>query len=164
MTLIHGTIDIFIYTFLAISAPSVALWLRSRKPPTIPIPRPPLRTPLTVLVVLHTLYTLYTLIYHQPPNIFTSLDIPISTPTAHIRTVFLEHAAHDPTMTLSPSLDALITRLNSFDVRTVFIRCATIRYFAFLRLCSPEHTDQFAGSGSRRSNRAIIATASKISR
>ncbi|ETW75771.1 hypothetical protein HETIRDRAFT_240748, partial [Heterobasidion irregulare TC 32-1] len=65
---------------------------------------------------------LYTLIYHQPPNIFTSLDIPISTPTAHIRTVFLEHAAHDPTMTLSPSLDALITRLNSFDVRTVFIR------------------------------------------
>ena len=164
MTLIHGTIDVFIYTFLAISAPSVALWLRSRKPPTITIPRPPLRTPLTVLVVLHTLYTLYTLIYHQPPNIFTSLDIPISTPTAHIRTVFLEHAAHDPTMTLSPSLDALITRLNSFDVRTVFIRCAIALPFASSCLFTFEPSAQFAGSGSRRSSLATIATAWKISR
>ncbi|EPQ53709.1 hypothetical protein GLOTRDRAFT_131048 [Gloeophyllum trabeum ATCC 11539] len=92
----------------------------SRKPsPPNASPSPPLRKPLSFLVVLHTLYVLYTLLLKYPPNLFKVLDIPLTTPSDNIRILLKRYAGGGE---LPPALDALLTRLSSFDARTLYVR------------------------------------------
>ncbi|THH18842.1 hypothetical protein EW146_g2201 [Bondarzewia mesenterica] len=120
MPLLNASIDILLYTLIAIGVPLIVRTISLQKPQ--PTSRPFLRTPLSILVVLHTLFTLYTLVWHQPPNLFTALDIPITTPAQRIRSAIFEHTARDPRFIISPSHDALLARLSSFEVRTFLVR------------------------------------------
>ncbi|KAI0634730.1 hypothetical protein C8Q77DRAFT_1054525 [Trametes polyzona] len=81
-----------------------------------------LRNALTLLVVFHTLSVVYTLIVLWPPNIFQRLKIPLTTPSETIRAVLLQSAGLPPDAPLPKPLDALLTRLSSFDMRTLYVR------------------------------------------
>lgn len=85
--------------------------------------RSPLRNALTALVLLHTLYIVYVITVLYPSNIFTRLRIPITTPAERIRATLLRSAGLDAQATLPKPLEILLTRLSSFDIRLVFIRC-----------------------------------------
>ncbi|KAI0777343.1 hypothetical protein BD413DRAFT_609721 [Trametes elegans] len=86
-----------------------------------------LRTALTLLVVLNSLYVLYTLLVRWPPNIFQRLKIPLTTPSDTIRAVLLQRAGLPPDAVLPKPLDALLTRLGSFDMRTLYVRSVILR-------------------------------------
>jgi hypothetical protein len=119
-----------------------------RNPSTGPHPRPPpaptpLRTPISALLALYILYTLYTLIFARPPNLFTSLRLPLNAPQSTIHSaLLLQHlhqlplderhslsaaavAANGSTavLVLPPALEKLLARLASSDARMILVRC-----------------------------------------
>lgn len=123
MPLLSASLDTLLFTTLAVIPPLVYLL---RRPASSSMPRPPLRSALSGLLILHTLYTLYTLIIDYPPNIFTALHIPLTTPADRIRAILLAHAGRTPGQpgaVLPPALESLLTRLASFDMRTIYVRC-----------------------------------------
>ncbi|KAI0824892.1 hypothetical protein BC628DRAFT_1321501 [Trametes gibbosa] len=77
---------------------------------------------LTLAVVFHTLSVLYTAITQGPPNIFQRLGIPLTMPSETIRTVLLQSGALPLDAPLPKPLDALLTRLSSFEMRTLYVR------------------------------------------
>jgi hypothetical protein len=115
MPWLSASLDAFIFTSLAITIPSVYISLRSPPSPN----RPPLRTPLNVLLLFHTLYIVYTLLLRYPPNLFARLSIPLETPTQKIRVLLSEAAGGGK---LPEILEGLLTRLGSFEVRTLYVR------------------------------------------
>jgi len=74
----------------------------------------------TSFVVLHTIYIIYVLCFFRPPNLFTRLHIPLSTPSERIRSLILKRA--NLSDGLPDHLEELLTRLSSFDLRTFYIR------------------------------------------
>ena len=119
-----------------------------RNPSTGPHPRPPpaptpLRTPISALLALYILYTSYTLVFARPPNLFTSLRLPLNAPQSAIHSaLLLQHvqrlpleeqqlfsaaAANGSTAVplLPPALQKLLTRLASSDARTILVRCVS---------------------------------------
>ena len=87
---------------------------------------------LSLLLLIHTLYTLHPLLVAQPPNIFKSLDLPPNIPPVYLRETLLERLGRDgQNVTVIPaSLDTLLKRLGSMDMRSLYFR-----YVDKLMLC-----------------------------
>ncbi|KDQ59991.1 hypothetical protein JAAARDRAFT_32355 [Jaapia argillacea MUCL 33604] len=120
MPVLSASIDAFLLTSLAIIIPAVYYSRKSNGAPSSPVP--PFRKPLSVLVLLHSLYVLYKMILHFPPNLFMRMNIPLTMPSDEIRARLLRLAGMDAQGQLPPSLETLISRLSSFDARTVYVR------------------------------------------
>jgi hypothetical protein len=100
---------------------------------------PPLRTPVSALLALYALYTLYILTLARPPNLFTTLRLPLNAPQSAIRAALLRpNDYYSPPSTssttaaakgsaavreLPPALEKLLARLASSDTRTILVRC-----------------------------------------
>ncbi|OJT08297.1 hypothetical protein TRAPUB_836 [Trametes pubescens] len=81
-----------------------------------------LHNALTLVVVFHTLSIFYTIFLHWPSNIFQRLKIPLTTPSDTIRAVLLQSAGLPSDASLPKPLETLLTRLSSFDMRTLYVR------------------------------------------
>ena len=80
---------------------------------------------LSLLLLSNAIYILYSLLLQPPPNLFDGLRIPFTTPAPTIRALLLQRT--DPLSDmLPPSLELLITKLASFEVRTLYARCASL--------------------------------------
>ncbi|KAI9061624.1 hypothetical protein FKP32DRAFT_1575796 [Trametes sanguinea] len=115
MPLVSASVDAFLVAAGTVLI-STVLFMR-RQPQLLT-----LHNALTLLVVFHTLTVLYTIIVLWPPNIFQRLRIPLTTPSETIRTILLQHAGLPPDAPLPTPLQALLTRLSSFDTRTLYVR------------------------------------------
>ncbi|KII91316.1 hypothetical protein PLICRDRAFT_38060 [Plicaturopsis crispa FD-325 SS-3] len=73
---------------------------------------------LDIFVLLHTLFISHRLLLTQPPNLFRALHIPLTVPADYIR-ARLQQSADTP---LPDALDALLSKLASFDVRQHYVR------------------------------------------
>jgi hypothetical protein len=80
---------------------------------------------LSLLLLSNAVYILYSLLLQPPPNLFSGLRIPFTTPAPTIRALLLQRT-DPPSDMLSPSLELLITKLASFEVRTLYARCASL--------------------------------------
>jgi hypothetical protein len=76
---------------------------------------------ISLLLLSNAIYILYSLLLQPPPNLFSGLRIPFTTPAPTIRALLLQRT--DP---LSDTLELLITKLASFEVRTLYARCASL--------------------------------------
>lgn len=122
MAVISASIDAFIFTSLAISG-SLILFLHKQNSAN----HTPLRQPLNILVVLHTLYIIYIITVLWPPNLFGRLKVPLTMPSDSIRRLLLRHAGLESDASLPKALEALLTRLSSFEMRTLYVRsCRTL--------------------------------------
>jgi hypothetical protein len=131
MPLLSASLDAFIFTSLAITLPYIYITLRA--PPSAN--RPPLRTPLNILLLFHTLYIVYTLFLKYPPNLFAKLNIPLETPTPKIRALLTSAAGGGK---LPASIEELLTKLGSFEVRTLYVRSGLQSTFVSIQ------TDRFS--------------------
>lgn len=120
MQLISVSVDTFLVSLLC--ALPVAHYILKR---TQASSQSPYRGVLTILVLLHTVYIVYVLTMLYPPNIFARLRVPISTPADRIRSAILTRAGLDGNTTLPKPLETLLTRLSSFDIRVIYIRCVS---------------------------------------
>lgn len=77
------------------------------------------RSFVALFVALHSIYILYNLIVCSQQNIFTVLDVPLTEPSDAIRARLL-HLADVPD--LPETLERLLMRLSSFDVRHIYVR------------------------------------------
>ncbi|KAF7318294.1 hypothetical protein HMN09_00338100 [Mycena chlorophos] len=77
------------------------------------------RSLLNILLLLHTLYVLFQIIVLPPDNIFKRLHLPLSTPVDAVRS-FLRQKSD--TGRLPASLDTLLRHLQSYDVKTFYVR------------------------------------------
>lgn len=118
--LLTSIITIFSYAFIA------RRWSRTQKPSA----EAHFHVLLNTFVLLHTVFILYILILKAPPNLFTRLNIPLTTPSDTIRAILLKHASADSTLTaaLPKQLETLLTRLSSFDARNIYVRFCPILY------------------------------------
>jgi hypothetical protein len=125
MPLISASVDVFLSTALVLIGSYLYFtrFFLSKTNSSSQPHRPPLRTQLNILLLLHTLYILHALILKYPPNIFQSLYIPLTTPTEQIRTLLLRASNGEP---LNDTLENLLTRLGSYEVRTLYVRCASV--------------------------------------
>lgn len=72
---------------------------------------------LQIFLLLHTLYLGYLLLLPQP-NVFTALNVPLSTPAGRLRAL-LSDLSGGP---LSDHLETLVRRLNELDMRALYVR------------------------------------------
>ena len=76
-------------------------------------------TTISILLLIHTLFVLHTLLARQPPNLFSTLQIPLNTPTDTVRALLLRVSS---TPDLDPELEGLLVRLASFEGRSLYLR------------------------------------------
>jgi hypothetical protein len=112
------TTETYMVTALLVTLPTLYSLIRRKSDQNKPRAR--LRTPLTLLVLVHTLYILHRLLLDPPPNLFTRHRIPLTLSVDGIRAILLARAGE--TYAMSPATDALLRRLASFDMRTIFVR------------------------------------------
>lgn len=77
---------------------------------------------ITGILAIHTLYMIYILSFKRPPNLFARLHIPLSMPSQKIRTILLAKAGMREGDTLPEHIEELLMKLNTFDLRTYFVR------------------------------------------
>ena len=119
MILVSASVDAYLFTTLAVTIP-LYIYLRQRNSGSRPeVAYEPY---LTILVALHTLYILYTLILCWPVNLFSRLHIPLNASPDTIRSTIIRRAGLDANAHLPKSLEALLTRLSSFEMRTLYVR------------------------------------------
>lgn len=144
MSLFSASLDPWLPTLLAFLVPFALRLLpmfRSPPHPTKPPAPTPLRTPISALLALYILYTLYTLAFARPPNLFTTLRLPLNAPQSAIHSALLlqqqlrPNDHHLPVATsdndngstaapvLTPALEKFLARLASSDARTILVRC-----------------------------------------
>jgi hypothetical protein len=112
--------ETYAVTALLITLPT--LYSLVRRKPHSDRPRPPLRTALSLLVLGHTLYILHELLLGPPPNLFRQFRIPLTLSIDGVRAILMARAGE--AYATAPATDALLTRLASFDMRTLYVRCA----------------------------------------
>ncbi|KAG8830126.1 hypothetical protein FRC17_005378 [Serendipita sp. 399] len=79
------------------------------------------RVLISSLLVLNAIYISYCLLLRPPPNIFSSLRIPFTTPAQTIRALLLQRS--EPRAdALPPNWELMLTKLASFEVRTMYSR------------------------------------------
>ncbi|KAI0765416.1 hypothetical protein C8Q74DRAFT_1288215 [Fomes fomentarius] len=115
MPIVSVSVDAFFVLATAILVPAALFFRRQPEPFT-------LRNALSVGLVLHSLLIFHTLLLRYPPNLFQRLKIPLTTPSETIRTVLLQRAGLPHDAPLPRPLENLLTRLSSFDARTLYIR------------------------------------------
>lgn len=117
--------DSIIFTVLVVALPTLITRGRriyeaaTSKQPAVPIQQTRLLQGLTILVILHSVYIVYTILFNAPSNIFTALKAPLMAPTSLMRARLAAHSLDD---TLPPHTEALLTRLQSIDVRGYYVR------------------------------------------
>jgi hypothetical protein len=124
---IFGTnVDSIIFTILLITLPTVITHGRSvyeaitNKPPPATSPKQTrLLISLALLVLLHSAYILYVIFFDAPSNVFTALNVPLITPTSILHAKLAAYSLEDK---LPPQTEALLTRLQSIDVRGYYVR------------------------------------------
>ena len=126
MAIFGPNIDSLILTVLLIAPPTLITYGRSiyeamtnRHSPTIPPKQSRLLQCLAILVLLHSAHILYVIIFDAPSNVFTAFNVPLTAPTSILHAKL---AAHSPDDNLPPQTEALLTRLQSFDVRGYYVR------------------------------------------
>ena len=157
MSLLSALLEPWLPTLCALLVPFALPMFRNLPPhPTPPAPTP-LRTPISALLALYILYTLYTLAFARPPNLFTTLRLPLNAPQSAIHSALLlqqqqlqSNNDHRPLSSataaaaaagasgngnespvapiLPPALEKLLTRLASSDARTMLVRCVPLSY------------------------------------
>ncbi|OBZ77475.1 hypothetical protein A0H81_02705 [Grifola frondosa] len=115
MVFTNASFDAFLILAIAIIVPT-ALYIRQQQHVWSS------RNMLSIFVVAHSLYMLYVLTFRWPPNIFQRLHIPLTTPLDSIRATLLERAGLDGDAGLPKSLETLLSRLSSFDMRMLYVR------------------------------------------
>ncbi|KAI8971262.1 hypothetical protein BD414DRAFT_426335 [Trametes punicea] len=115
MLVVSASVDAFLVAAAVILVSTILLMRRQPQLFT-------LRNALTLLVVVYALSVIYTIIVLWPPNVFQRLRIPLTTPSETIRTILLQHANLPPDTPLPKPLETLLTRLSSFDMRTLYVR------------------------------------------
>lgn len=143
--MLSATLDPWFPTICALLIPLALRFLPMfRKKPSSPLPqaqpraRPPLRAPISAFLALYTFHTLYTLAFARPPNIFTSLRLPLNAPQVTIHAALLRpnhYYSSTPTIAnggvvLPPALERLLARLASSDARTMLVRCVAFPYLS----------------------------------
>jgi len=146
MTLLSILLNPWLHTISALLAPfALRILPMFRKPSSLTPPssqqplvrHAPLRAPITALLALYALYTLHTLAFARPPNLFTTLHLPLNAPQSAIRAALLRWNYMSSSMSttsstanggaaipeLPPALEKLLARLASFDARTILVRC-----------------------------------------
>lgn len=119
MVLVSASVDVYLFTAIAVTLP-VIFYLRQRNSGSRP--ETPYEPYLTILVGLHTLYILYNLILCWPLNLFSRLHIPLNASPDTIRSTIIRRAGLDMHAPLPRSLENLLTRLSSFEMRTLYVR------------------------------------------
>ncbi|GJE86477.1 hypothetical protein PsYK624_025570 [Phanerochaete sordida] len=152
MALITPSIDLFLFTSLLTIPPSWVLLRRRRRATRSRTPNtnvhPPYERLLTVLLHLHTFYILYCLIVHWPPNLFSALKLPLTTPTERIRSILLERAGLTVGDGLPRPLEELLAKLGNAEIRTAYVRygqkviqdcvhCKTIDHYSLFAIPGP---------------------------
>ncbi|KAJ7249468.1 hypothetical protein C8J57DRAFT_1136754, partial [Mycena rebaudengoi] len=105
--------------FLVTAASVIAPWFYFDIHKTPGRPLASSRSLLSIFLLLHSLFLLYKIIVLPPLNIFTRLNVPISTPADAIRSILLSQS---DTGELPKPLETLLKHLGSFDVKTYYIR------------------------------------------
>jgi hypothetical protein len=146
MTLLSILLNPWLHTISALLAPFALRTLPMFRKPSSPTPlssqhllvrHAPLRAPITALLALYALYTLHTLAFARPPNLFTTLHLPLNAPQSVIRATLLRRDYMSSMVgmktatanggaampELPPALEKLLARLASFDARTILVRC-----------------------------------------
>ena len=118
MPVISASLDAFLMTALVSNIP-LYLFFHRRKPSPL---ESPYRLYFTALVLLHTTYILYVLFLQWPPNLFRRLEIPLTMPSESVRTILLQTAGLEGNASLPRPLETLLTRMSSFDIRTLYVR------------------------------------------
>jgi hypothetical protein len=77
---------------------------------------------ITGLLAIHTLYMIHTISFKTPPNLFTELHLPLSMPSHKIRATLLARTGISGDDVLPEHIEDLLTRLNTYDLRTYFVR------------------------------------------
>jgi len=93
--------------------------MKNRHPPPISPNRSRLLPCLAILVLLHSAYILYVIFFDAPSNVFTTLNVPLTVPNPIFHAKLAAHSLDD---NLPPQTEALLTRLQSFDVRGYYVR------------------------------------------
>ncbi|KAK0482419.1 hypothetical protein IW261DRAFT_1396550 [Armillaria novae-zelandiae] len=104
---------LFLATLLAILLPSLH-FLRLTWSTT-----PQLRRGISCFLLLHSIFLAYSLIVLPPPNIFTTLNVPLYMPADSIRSLLLKNS-DDPE--LPRAIEQLLRRMGSFETRTLYVR------------------------------------------
>lgn len=127
MAIFGPNADSIAFTVLLMVLPSLINRARSiyqgspNKQPAAPVP--PAQTfllrGLSYLVYAHSSYILYTVFFDAPSNIFTALDLPLTTSPLAMR---LKLSSFAPDDELPPKTEALLARLQSIDVRGYYVR------------------------------------------
>ena len=120
MPLLSASADTFVL------GATICLIAFARQRPT-PAPakdaRQPMYWPLiTGILAIHTLYMIYILSFRKPPNVFERLHIPLSTSSQKIRATLLARAGMGEGDALPEHIEELLMKLNTFDLRTYFVR------------------------------------------
>ena len=88
-------------------------------------PHPPPNTPLrpftSAILALYALYTIYNLLFARPPNLFTSLQLPLNASQAAIHAALLRNVSRSDNA-LPLALEKLLARLASLDARMMLVR------------------------------------------
>ena len=137
MPVVSASVDAFLVLAVAIIVPAIHFFRRQTQPLA-------LHHALSLVVLLHSLFILYLIIVRWPPNIFQRLKIPLTTPSETIRAVLLQRAGLPPNASLPRPLETLLTRLASFDARTLYVRYLTSFLWRFMRV-----NCRVTGSGKR---------------
>lgn len=115
MPLLSASADTFILAVVTIAV----FMYRKSSPNNV---RPRFRSITTAFIAIHAIWIIYVLCFFRPPNLFTRLHIPLSTPSDRIRALILKRE-NLTDVGLPDHLEELLTRLSSFDLRTFYIRC-----------------------------------------
>lgn len=126
MAIFGPNMDSIAFTVLLMALPSIITRGRAiyqtitNKQPAAPLPpQTRLLQGLTMFVMVHSAYILYTIFFDAPSNIFTALSVPLMAPTSLMRAKILGYAPDD---SLPSHTEALLTRLQSIDVRGYYVR------------------------------------------
>ncbi|KAH7924370.1 hypothetical protein BV22DRAFT_1105519 [Leucogyrophana mollusca] len=114
----------FLFTSLALAAAWIYNDRRRKAPSGLS------ETFFSALVLLHTVFILWSLTLQRPPNLFTRLGIPVTTPTEHIRSLLLREAgvaggsqaALTVATPLPNDLEFLLNKLSIADSRLLYTR------------------------------------------
>ncbi|KAF8317152.1 hypothetical protein DL93DRAFT_2077343 [Clavulina sp. PMI_390] len=127
MTIFGPSVDSIIFTVLLAALPTIITHGRrlyasiTNKQPSAPPPTTRLTQALSLLVFVHSAYIIYTILFNAPSNIFTALNVPLGVPASLLR---MNLIVHSPSLneSLPPQTEALLTRLQSIDVRGYYVR------------------------------------------
>lgn len=119
MVIVSASVDVYLFTAVAVTLP-LLIYLRQQNNGSRP--EASYEHYLTIFVVLHTLYILHTLILCWPLNLFSRLHIPLNASPDTIRSTIVRRAGLDANARLPQSLEHLLTRLSSFEMRILYVR------------------------------------------